>query len=464
MKSSFSPGGSTKLLALLAIVVGATGFARLVTALGASTRTAAVFAVAYPWLPFTAKIYLDYKNDHWACAIAPWIFLAMISIRPLSEKPENVATLVKAALYVGGALLVKYSLIPLMFASLVYLLWLDGIDVSRSRLTRLLVFGSASILPGTVLWFFNYLNEVVAYPLRLGRGLSFSPVVLAKNILSNTVGTPFGFNLLLVNFHIWLQRHSKLAVPRGTLIVVCLLIVAVWITCFRDAKLEGVRRAYLTYVAIATIVLWVMLAIMVVSSGFQLDFSADVRFYMPISLAWFAMFSVWLADAGMTQMKRYTALLTLVLPVAFSVAYFAHQGVKGTPFVAMPRSRTAWLEYNPAAPGQVASLAKQDPAHAAFLENTVERLGRKPDLLVTDHGRFMTELGVPAYFTFRATSNNGHIYYSSRPLEVWAMVPPSESRVLLSKFARASKREELETPPGFPYVFYIFKYTPQVSF
>jgi hypothetical protein len=117
------------------------------------------------------------------------------------------------------------------------------------------------------------------------------------------------------------------------------------------------------------------------------------------------------------------------------------------PYLRMPNTKIMWSE-------------SYDANHPGFLSHLVAERGKKPDLLVAPDARFMTELGVPCFFTFRATADDHHVYYSSVDLEVLAIVFPADQTILLQKFSKASRSEPINAPPGFPYVVYIFDFMP----
>src|SRR5262249_38756813 len=73
---------ATKILGLLGVLAGGIGWVRLTTVLGGSRLCAAVIAVAYPWVYFMARIYINYTNDHLASALMPWICVAIVRIAP----------------------------------------------------------------------------------------------------------------------------------------------------------------------------------------------------------------------------------------------------------------------------------------------------------------------------------------------------------------------------------------------
>ena len=197
MMSGLSAGASTKALALLSVVVGGLGWVLLLRTLGAPPVSLFSVAIAYPWLSFLARIYLDYKNDHWACAIAPWIYLAIIQTPTLKQsKSDNVAKIVGTGLLTGIGVTIKYSMMPFLISSILYFVWLDGFDVSQARIKRMLLFSGAVIVPGTVLFILNLALADVAYPVSLGIGPDISLVSLT-HFLTNTFAYPVGLDFLL---------------------------------------------------------------------------------------------------------------------------------------------------------------------------------------------------------------------------------------------------------------------------
>ncbi len=131
MMWGIAPGPATKILVLVCVVVGGLGWILLARALDGTPLSLVAIAVAYPWLSFMARAYLDYKNDHLACALAPWVYLCVLRIRPLAKSPgERWGRLFLAALLAGITILVKYSMAPVVAASGLYVLYLDGMDLS----------------------------------------------------------------------------------------------------------------------------------------------------------------------------------------------------------------------------------------------------------------------------------------------------------------------------------------------
>ena len=197
--------------------------------------------------------------------------------------------------------------------------------------------------------------------------------------------------------------------------------------------------------------------IVTVVDGRGHNYISNTRVYMPLGLGWLAVCCFLLSNASKKDALWGAALASILIPILFSFVFFFIRGATGEAFAAMPRSMTAWIEYDPEQDGK---LARQDVEHASFLANLVKRRGKVPDLFVAPEGRFITELRVPCFWTFIATRNDGHIYYSTKKIEVWAMVPLDEEDVLVRKFGKAFSRERIDAPDGYPYVTYIFEYDP----
>jgi hypothetical protein len=452
MSSGLSAGAATKLLALLCVLLGGLGWIYLARAFGASRYYTLAVALAYPWLSFIARLYTDYKNDHLACALIPWIYLAILRIESLRKcKDELWGRLLFAALLAGVAITVKYSLMPVLVASVLYLLWLDGRMVTRKRILRLVIFSGVLLLPGVILWLLNQAWGEQSYPLQPGKGLGFSLPTYAKNLISNTIGTTTGWDLIFIQLDILLGKLFGIQLFRGTIFFASSLLLIIWVMQFRRCRWDEKGKAFGIYLCLLTGALWVILAFMTVASGIGYDFSRENRLYVPIGMGWLMLCGV-CADRMITKsVIRSAALCSLIIPIVFSAAYFAASGLFRKPYLSMPNSKTAWIPE-----GTTVS-------HAAFLSNLVAERGRKPDLLVATEGRFLTELGVPCFYTFRATKDDHHVYYSTVDLEVWAMVHPPDEDIMLSKFSKASKSERVSVPSGFPFVFYIFNFVADVS-
>jgi hypothetical protein len=456
-------------LALLSVILGGFGWVLLLRTLGAPAAYLFGVAIAYPWMSFIARIYLDYKNDHWACAIAPWIYLATIQIPPLAGRAsENVGKIIGTGFLAGIGVSMKYSMAPFLMSSILYFVWLDGLDLSRARIRRMFFFGVTVISPSIALFVLNRtLTDRPVSPLSLGAGLdisplsNFSPLSYFVHFIANTLAYPAGLDLLMTQLDIRLLSKFGLKLLPGTLFVTATVVLVLWVILVRRSILDEIQTRLLAFLLILTITLWIFLVFMNINGRFGHDYVSDPRLYMPVGLGWLALCGVILFSATQKDAIWGIALASILIPASFSFLFFFLRGVTGEAFAAMPRSQTAWIEYDPHEDAKPRKLARQDAEHASFLANLVKYRGKGPDLLVAPEGRFLTELAVPCFYTFRAIRDDGHFYYSSRKLEVWAMVPKDKEGILVKKFRRASSRERIDVLDKFPYVVYIFYYEPE---
>jgi hypothetical protein len=438
MEFGLTPGPATKVLIFLCLVGGGLGWLLLARELNTPSSAILVIAVAWPWLAFMAHSWLDYKNDTLACALAPWIYWAVIRIEPLrSPEEERWLRLIGAALLAGFAIWVKFSMSPIIAGSGLYLLLLDGTNFSRRRIARIAVFGTALAAPAILLWSLNHAwAGETSYPL-LGGGLPFSLFVFGKNIISHTFGSAMGWELVVIESDAaaghWLHHHF----PHGVVFVVSLIAMVIWVIYLVRQQRDEKDSRFLRYLVLLTLSLLGTLAATTVLSKIHYDFSADGRFSFPISYGWLLLGVIALAKISERSTLRSAALITLTAPVVFSVLFFAASGLFTRPYLQMPHSRTIWFE-------------TPDPAHAAFF-STLTAL--KPDLIVTHTGRDLMEFEVPDFYTFEATKDDANLYYSSKALRVIALVSSEqEATVLLRKFRQASTISRVQTPDGFPYL------------
>jgi hypothetical protein len=446
MQFGISPGAATKMLAFFCVLLGGLGWMFLARHLGGAALCVALVAAAYPWLSFMGRIYLDYKNDHLACALAPWVYISVMRIESLNRcTNERWGRLLLAALIAGITVVVKYSLIPLLVASGLYLLWLDGRILTFKRLFRVGVFFAILVFPGLILWLVNQAWGEKSYPLQPGGGLSISLPVFAENIISHTFGAAAGWELIFIQLNLALGRWFGIHLFRGTVFFASSLLLLIWIFHFSRSRWDTKEKSFGIYLFLSTVSLCVMLAVMTLFSGIKYDFSSDGRFSMPIAFGWLVLGSVSLGKLSKRSMVRSAALYFLVIPMVFSGVFFAATGLFKEPYLRMPNTRIMWNE-------------SYDASHPGFLSHLVAERGKKPDLLVAPDARFMTELGVPCFFTFIATADDHDVYYSSVDLEVLAIVFPADQTILLQKFSKASRSERIDTPPGFPYVVYILDF------
>ena len=443
MGSGLKPGSATKVLAFLCILVGGLGWLFLAGKLGATRLTLVAIAAAYPWLSFLVRSYLDYKNDHLACAIAPWVYLLVLRIEPLHLTPiERWGRLAIAALMAGSTVLVKYSLSPVIIGSGLYLLWVDGWERSPKRIARVGVFGALLALPPMLLWFINHIRGGNQYPL-LGGGLPFRPLNFAINLVEHAFGSANGWELVVIQANLGAEKWFHHYLFHGAIFIICFPVLLLWVWFFARGNWKENEKRFLVYLGLLTGSLCATLILTTVSSPIGYDFTSDGRFAMPITFGWLALMAVALGKTQSRSLVRSATLLSLILPVAFSAAFFAHQALFETPYLQLARSRLMWSE-------------TADPTHVVFLAGL-----RKPDLIVPPDGRFFVEFDAPAYFPFfPKTRNDRHVYYSSRNLEGLAILKPENAQIFLDKFRRAASLKQIDTPAGFPYIVYEFQFQP----
>jgi hypothetical protein len=300
------------------------------------------------------------------------------------------------------------------------------------------------VLPGLLLWWLNRSWSNATYPVRTGEGLALSVPVFAKNLIANTVGSTTGWDLIFIQ----LKELWGIVIFKGVIAVVSACVAGIWAARLVATGWRGPERRFGVFLCLLTVALWATLAATVIMSGVVYDYSSGNRFYMPVGFAWIVMVALSVDRVRTKSALRYAALFSLVIPLAFSTVFFVCSGLFRRPYVPMPASGTAWTE-------------TRDPLHAAFLSDLAATRGRKPDLIVAETAQYMTELGVPCFFTFRVTRGVPRTYFSSMPMEVWAMVLPAEESVLLHNFRRAATQERIDVPPGFPFVFYAFRFVPE---
>jgi len=437
MGLGLAPGPATKVLAFFCVFIGGLGWVLLARSLDGSPLSLLAVAVAYPWLSLVARLYLDYKNDHLACALAPWVYLCVMRIQPLAKSPERWGPLVLAALLAGSAILVKYSMAPVITASGLYVLYLDRTNLSLRRIARIGTFGGVLSLPVVSLWWVNHLLGGNRYPLT-GGGLSFSLPVFAKNVVSHTFGSATGWDLVFIQLNLALEKQFGVHLFRGAVFATSLLILIVWVWYLLRRRWEEKEKEFCVYLSLLTCALCGTLALTTIMSRIKYDFSSDGRFSMPIAYGWLVLAAVALGKSQDRSRLCSAAFASLLVPIVFSTCFFAATGTLKTPYLRLPKSKLMWSE-------------SSDPSHVAFFSQLATE---RPDLVVATDGRFMVEFGVPAFYTFVATRDDAHVYYSSADLKVLAIVLPEEQPILLKKFRGASRIEQVASPQGFPFVVY----------
>src|SRR2546427_1762481 len=444
MSLRLSAGPGTKLLGLLCVVAGGVGWIYLARGLGASGSCIAALAAAYPWLPFQGNLYINYSNEHPALALVPWICFALLQIEPLNESSrERWDRLLIAAFLAGAAVLVKYSLAPVLFAAVLYLLWLDGAVLDRRRVLRVGAFSGFLVLTGLVPWLISRAyGERYPLPRRAGRVLSLPEYV--SSILSNSVSGPSGWDRILMHLNLVLDKkfHVQLALA-PILFVSSLALLAIWCLHFKRFPWRAREKSFGVLLLLLTVTLWMMLGLMTNLVGMLWDFTANGRLYIPITLLWLLSCGVSLGKMERKDLFRSTAFYTLAVPFAVTAAFYAATGLIGRPYECMPNSDLAWT-------------TSDDINHASFLSNLAAERGRKPNLLIAEP-RDMAELGVPYLYLEKAVQNSRR-YWSSVNMEVWAIIEPAKEKALLANFRRASSIERIKIPARFPFVVYIFRF------
>jgi hypothetical protein len=440
MWPGLSAGAATKLLGLLCIVGGGIGWIRLTTVLGGSRICAAVVAAGYPWIFFTARIYIDYKNDHLACALVPWVYLGIVQMAPSPAK-AGWTRLIATALLAGSTILVKYSLAPMLAATGLYFLWLEArpLTFTAEKMLRVATFSAGLLLPGALLWLANQAWGLGSYPLYKGGGGSLGPFKFLNNIVSNTFGATTGWSALLTQLNMALESHLGLALFRGTIFAISLMLMVVWGAAFFRTKWTARQFHFLQYMCLLTAVLWAFLYVMSVLRAGNAS-----RFYIPIGFGWVVLGAVVLDKMPRNSLIGSLRFYSLAVPLLFTFFFYAATGVFGNRYAMMPNSKIWW------------QFEDYDQDHAAFLSRLKKERGNGPDLVITQEFKVMLELGVPMYWRLKYL--NDRVFYSSKNLEVWAMIEPDDEKIFLSQFRRASTIEAVAVPPRFPFKFYILKF------
>lgn len=440
-----SAGAATKLLGLLGVVAAGVAWIYLAHGLGASRYCIAALAVAYPWLPFQGHLYIGYNTEHPALALVAWICVALLQIEPLNESSrERWDRLLIAAFLAGAAVLLKYSLAPVLFAAILYLLWLDGAVLDRRRVCRMAAFSGVLLLAGLAPWLVSRAYGE-RYPLPRGSGLVLSLPEYVSNIGSNSVLGPSGWDDILMHLNLVLEKKFRLQLPLAPILFFSsLALLAVWCLHFKRFPWRAREKSFGVLLLLLTATLWMMLGLMTNLVGMRWDFTANGRLYIPITLLWLVSCAVSLGKMERKDLFRSTAFYTLAVPFVLTAAFYAKSGLIGRPYERMPNSGLAWTTSN-------------DISHASFLSNLAVERGRKPSLLIAEP-RDMVELGVPYLYADTAVQSN-RSYWSSVNMEVWAMIEPAKEKALLASFRRASSTERTRVPAGLPFVFYIFRFT-----
>ena len=193
--------------------------------------------------------------------------------------------------------------------------------------------------------------------------------------------------------------------------------------------------------ALLTVSLWLGLAASSIAGQGQWNFSTSDRLYMPIVSLWLLFAMISLTSLRARDLLRTPAFYLCAVPVALIALFMLKDSMFAPRHAAMPNSGIAWTD-------------SRNPQDARFLADFAAARADRPDVMIGPSA-LMNEIGVP-------TISNGYFvppgrhYWSSRPIEVWALVWPAQQRKLLDDFAGA-EAERVATPPGYPFAFYVFK-------
>ena len=448
MALGLTPAAATKALGLAGIVSGGLGWIYLARFLGASRNCLIAVGAAYPWLPFIGAVYLVYGNDHLALALTPWICLALMRIEPIGTPSPSSRMFAKArwrgllivAILAILAVNLKYTLAPVFVAASLYLFVLDGFRfrARSARWTAALL--ALLVSPGLLLILVDgaYRPRILLAPV----GGTISGPGFLENLLNNTVaGTP-GWDGVLAGVGDLLIQFAHVPSTRRLTALVSVAVLAIWLAHFRRFPWRGREESFGVLLALLTVALWGMLAVSNYFGNHQWDFSDQGRIYKPFALLWLLCCAVSLDKMRGAELLRSVAFYTLALPLAFTASAYVGKSVLDTPYLRMPNSGIAWT-------------ATRDAGHAGFLSRLASARGRTPGLLIAAEPWTMTELAVPSLYSQLTLQYGG--YWSSKPLEVWAMINPGEKHALLTGFQGASV-ERAMAPPGYPFDLYILNF------
>lgn len=446
MSLGLSPGAATKALALAGVLAGGLGWICLARFLGASRRALLILATIYPWLPWAWTAYWLYETDHVVWAIMPWFCLALLRVAPLSaEASEAPPPAFDQARQLGTVILLalllitfKYSMSPVFLAGALFLIARDGRGIVRRSF-----WWKASLLG--LLVFPIMLSKLVAYAYgpRVTAAGFHDPYFIwwfARNLLDRSASYTLGWD----TFSVPLLRLAHLPQPGWLATLFSCATLALWGAHFWRHPPTGRLRPFVWLLLLLTAALWLSLIVATVVAGQQWDFSAQTRLYLPITLLWLLACGLALDAMPFGKMVRSPALYILMLPLALTAVFAAKVAITQPLHPAMPRSAIAWT-------------ISDDDAHASFLSRFAADTARKPDLLIAMPS-VMNELEVPSFLNSYFVPPGRH-YGSSRPIEIWALIAPSQRQALFTDFAGADIHH-MATPPGYPFEFYILELGP----
>lgn len=444
MSLGLSAGAATKLLVLVGILVGGSGWICLARYLKGSPACLLSLAIVYPWLPFTGSAYSLYETEHVAAALMPWFCLALLQLAPFAASarldPLRISFAqgwrLAAAVVLAVALVsFKYSMSPMLLAAALFVLALDGRNFLRRPLVwKMVVIGLmvAPLLLGLVVNHAYGPRVVIRNPAPPYAALQF-----VRDALENSISAPFGWHLLVL-------REFKVSRWQTASLVfdfVSFALLAAFLLHLRKLPPRGRMRWFGILLGVLTLCLWLALAASSIAGQGQWNFSASDRLYMPVVSLWLLFALISLTSLRARDIVRTPAFYLCAIPVCLIAMVMLKDSLFAVRYAPMPDSGIAWTD-------------SRNAQHATFLANFASSRPVKPDLMIGPSA-LMNEIEVPSMGNGYVVSAGNH-YWSSRPLEVWALVWPSQQRKLLADFAEAEV-ERVATPPGYPFAFYIFK-------
>src|SRR5262245_36533302 len=92
--------------------------------------------------------------------------------------------------------------------------------------------------------------------------------------------------------NIALKLYLGVSLARGTIVVVSLIFIVIWVVAVLQTKLSTRELHFLQYMGLLTTLLCAFLYVMSVSSGVGYNFASDSRFYFPVGFGWIVLGAV----------------------------------------------------------------------------------------------------------------------------------------------------------------------------
>ena len=205
MSLGLGAGAATKLLVLLGIVVGGTGWLCLARCLKASPACLLALAIIYPWLAFAGAAYSLYETEHVAGALMPWFCLLLLQLAPFAAQarldPRRIpfaqgGRLAAAAVLALVLVSFKYSMSPVLLATALFVLALD-----RRKFLRRPWWWKAAVIALAVAPLLLGLLVNHLYGPRMANTAAAPPhaaLMFVRDAFENSISAPFGWRALVV--------------------------------------------------------------------------------------------------------------------------------------------------------------------------------------------------------------------------------------------------------------------------